>query len=169
MKKIYSILIILTVCTIISCGNSSSGDSSHEFIDPKLDEEKAVSPAKAYNIAGQSCGPNKTCNSVIYQGRSQVGIAVANSSGFNLKIYWTDDSIPTSKTLKASPQNYTIKIVNSSKTYDTPDGSMELEIEYVANNVYKITFITGTTIRAADSSFVTIGNNATINAYKYPE
>ena len=181
MKKIYYIIILITG-TIISCNNSSSGDYPEGYVDPGLVKRSDLSAAKGYNnidVGCQDCPrigvTSEACKAVIYQGTlnngiQYIGIAIDDDSGFNLKIYWTGDStIPNSKTL--DPGNYFIKIVNSSGTYDSPTGSMVLDINNnpadPSGKVYEITFTSGTTINGGTTP-VTINNGATINAYLYP-
>jgi len=161
MKKIYSILIILIACTIISCNDSSGSGSSEGYIDPGLTTPKPVSN-KYWNIspAGQTCGPLKTCNAVIYQGNSQIGIAIDNGSSFNLKIYWTGNfGIGTH-----SPNNCTIKVRSGATEDFITTNNITITIAQHASEegVFIITF----TIPSVTIAGVTIASG-TIHAYKY--
>ena len=85
MKKIYSILLILTVGAIISCSDSSPGDSSSAYVNPFL------SPPAIPETTGSNLG---NAHAIIYTSGSQVGIAV-DMSTYILKIYWSGSALTT--------------------------------------------------------------------------
>ena len=104
MRKIYSILIILIACTIISCNDSSGSGSSEGYVNPGFDR-KPVSQGWI-GITGMTSGSGS--KAVMYQGPSQSGIAIDNGTQ-NLKIYWTGSF----GTPPFTPNNCTIKLTTS--------------------------------------------------------
>ena len=85
MKKICLILLILIVGTIISCNDSSSGDSLTGYVDP------FAGAPPAPKTTGSNLG---NAHAIIYTGGSQVGIAVDRGS-YILKIYWSGSALTT--------------------------------------------------------------------------
>ena len=165
MKKIYSILLILIAGTIISFNNSSSDDSQTGYVDPGFDDPTKIPIPTTYNIGGIST--TSTSKAVICQGsvggKSQVGIAVDNGSGVNLKIYW-EGTISTSAVGTYSPTQYTIKVISGGTPYTSTD---PLNIVITPNNptdgIYNIQFLSNISVGP-----VTINSSTSyINAYKY--
>ena len=180
MKKIYSILIILSACITISCNDSSSGGLPNEYIDPRLILRTDLSSDKSYADIANECEDcprttpdvkeGKDCKAVIYQGTLNntpyVGIAVDDDLDFKLKIYWTGSiDTPTSE--------YTIKIIHDNSVYTSTTSTLDITINQhtTAAGIYEIKINTPITIPRFSGSggpaSITIQNTTIIHAYKY--
>ena len=176
MKKIYSLLIILFTCTIISCSDSSSSDLPNEYIDPFGNPPETPNSAKSYYIAidgstkastGYPSG-SPACKAVIYQGTSYTGIAVEDASGtFKLKIYW-DSTIDTTTPIPSN--QYTIKVLYSSGEYiSTPSsGNLNITIAPPTAGISNITISGPINLYPSSGAGSSIPfTSATINAFIY--
>ncbi|MCL2154607.1 MAG: hypothetical protein FWH53_02965 [Leptospirales bacterium] len=174
MKKIYSILIILSVCVIISCNDSSSSNLPNEYTNPFTSPPAEPSSYKSFNNIGGGGFPDESgqsCKAVIYQGTlngtPQVGFAIEDNSGHKLKIYW-DGSIDTSSTnnIYKLSNEYTIKVLSGGTEHTTTSAPLDISIEPHTNpaavGIFTITFNSPILVGG-----VTINSAAIINAYKY--
>lgn len=185
MKKIAILIFILSSFMLISCSDDGSGDKEKGYVDPGDWTGKDVNPNKAYTIAGESCGSNQECNTIIYQNKLNdtdfVGIAVNDkhetTPNFSLKIYWEADSttsLPTSgsKSITLSPSEYTIKISQGNNVYTSTTNNLDITISYDETNQYYTTTFTNNNIIIADlddaSKTFTINTGNSIQAVKYP-
>lgn len=174
MKKIASILAVMTIASFIACNESSGPSTETGYVDPGLGSTKTVNANKSYDIATEPlCGPSASCHSIIYVGTlnntSYVGIAVDNfnstpANRFSFKMYWPATSIPQGNNLTINSCN--IKIIDNSTSYELLNTTINnVDINYnSSNNTYEIEFnslinVSGININALDF----------IHAYKYPE
>jgi len=162
MKIIYSVLIILITCIIISCNNSSSDDGPTGYRDPGL-TPKDVSTNKSFNNIAVGCvnRSGQTCKAVIYQGTPYVGIAIDDDSNFKLKIYW-EGTINTPMPITSN--QYTIKVISSGIEYSTTSDPLNVTITPHVSDDKLLTIQFNSPINLGG---VTINNGATINAFKY--
>ena len=156
MKKILTILLLLTISALISCSGSSGSSTEKGYTDPGLETAKTLA-LKSYSLEGgtYACASDKSCGAIIFTGKlsdvNYVGFAVDNYSTvspFKLKIYWPATSIPSSI---SNPAGYVVKATIGTTTYSTvTSGNLAATIatETDANGltVYRITFTDSLTI-----------------------
>lgn len=175
MKKI-TVLYILILFTgiILSCNDSSGGNSEEGYIDPGL-SAKDISANKSYNLTmatgGAKSASGSGAHAVIYQGElggiDYVGIAIDNfdntpaTDRFNLKIYWQSSSI---NSVSLTNTQYSVKLIINGVEYTTPTGNLDLTITPESDNTYSIEINTPITLT---SNTITGSGAPDIRAQKY--
>jgi hypothetical protein len=134
--------------------NQGGGDSKKgsDFIYTPGSTDKITLDGTSYQIAGSwdandcsSSLPDSHCFAIIYTGtineNEYVGIAVSddpdNPTAFNLKIYFSSASIPSSIDLSTEP-TAAVKVTDNSGTYTYSGGSFTLTFTAQSDNIYRI-------------------------------
>lgn len=176
MKKIASILAVMTIASFIACNESSGPSTETGYVDPGLGSTKPIINEKSYIFADSDlpdCS-GSNCGSIIYQGSLNgtyyTGIAIGKDSlnpNFSLKIYWNSTSISSINTT-----DYTIIVTDGSNTYSTTSDNLNIAISSASTiasdsstvTYYTIVFNENITV----NSTYNIQAGETIVAYKYP-
>jgi hypothetical protein len=148
MKKIVFLTILIFITgLIVSCSDSSGGDSDTGYVDPGNWSGIDVK-TKSFSLTGfGSCALDTDCLAIIYQGKlngtQYVGIAAKDISGTpSLKIYWQASSVPFGTT------NISAYTVNLNGTI-TAGTNLSVTISDNGDGTYHIIFnspVAGTSI-----------------------
>lgn len=177
MKKIASILAVLTISAFIACSESSGPSTETGYVDPGLGSTKQLISNKRYDFSGiagfNDCAASDSCGAIIYTGAlnnvAYTGIAAGLDStnpNISIKVYWTG-SITDTSGVDTTYSNATIKINSSTYT-----GSIILNITTNTTTANDSSTVTYYTIIFKNSSAISVGSYTinsgdTIVAYKY--
>jgi hypothetical protein len=146
-------IVALLLLPLLYCNRESGGSKEGgDFIYTPGSRDKITLDGTSYQIGNDwdandcsSSLPDSHCFAIIYTGtideNKYVGIAVSDDpddpAAFNLKIYFSSASIPSSIDLSTEP-TAAIKVTDNSGTYTYSSGSFTLTFTAQPDNIYRI-------------------------------